>query len=418
MTHTIAVDPTVAWLNGALDTIQTLCLQELGRAPSYKAEDPVAGIMLRMALMGQTGAQLQVWLHAQPEAVAHRATPPPPPVDPPLPTPFRRETVCRPRRLGFQGITLSLPTYGTLAWFPPALGWLTARADREVVYRATLEADCSHLCYCLSGQYRAVGTDYAGVAGQDYSGRLSVLTGLVAEGIARTGLPAIIFLAGDGQSNTARTYNDDVGWTYGYDWLIGELPQVFSAFRAVPYDGAIVDLTRYCLFLPGFDGVMGPDHGLWSPDQLNHYLRAARSLLPSGYLGLEFAYPYCHWGGGAGDYAGAGQALDTILLEFKPGLPRVLTDDPNDPYHDLSAIWQPAARMLGPAYRRPANQPSSGKAADLTPPWYLAPGTPRGPFYVGATEIDTYLWVRHRISEGEITANQQYLASLGYGDIG
>jgi len=58
-----------------------LCLQELGRLPSHTTDDPVGEIIELMALEGQTGDQIQVWLHNQPEAIAHRATPPRPSLD-------------------------------------------------------------------------------------------------------------------------------------------------------------------------------------------------------------------------------------------------------------------------------------------------------------------------------------------------
>jgi hypothetical protein len=52
-----------------------LCQQELGRLPSHASRDPVGEIIELMALRGQTGEQIQAWLHQQPEAVAHRSRP-------------------------------------------------------------------------------------------------------------------------------------------------------------------------------------------------------------------------------------------------------------------------------------------------------------------------------------------------------
>jgi hypothetical protein len=60
-------------------TIEALCLEELGRAASWTGEDLVAGILLQMAIEGQTGEGLRAWLHDQPEAIAHRTAPPVPP---------------------------------------------------------------------------------------------------------------------------------------------------------------------------------------------------------------------------------------------------------------------------------------------------------------------------------------------------
>jgi hypothetical protein len=57
-----------------------LCRAELGRLPSHTTGDPVAEIILLQALQGETGAQIQAWLHDEPEAVAHRVVPEKPPV--------------------------------------------------------------------------------------------------------------------------------------------------------------------------------------------------------------------------------------------------------------------------------------------------------------------------------------------------
>jgi hypothetical protein len=67
------VNVTVARLVEFRATVNAICQQELGRLPAWGApDDSVGEIMELMALQGQTGPQLIAWLHAQPEAVAHR----------------------------------------------------------------------------------------------------------------------------------------------------------------------------------------------------------------------------------------------------------------------------------------------------------------------------------------------------------
>jgi hypothetical protein len=62
-----------------------LCLQELGRVPTHTDGDPVAEIILLQALNGETGPDIQAWLHEQPEAIAYRTKPVPPPIPPIIP---------------------------------------------------------------------------------------------------------------------------------------------------------------------------------------------------------------------------------------------------------------------------------------------------------------------------------------------
>lgn len=78
MSTTFPVAVTVDRLVEFHGLANALCLAELGRLPAHNAGDPVAEIIEMMALQGQTGQQIQEWLHAQPEAVAHRTRPPVP----------------------------------------------------------------------------------------------------------------------------------------------------------------------------------------------------------------------------------------------------------------------------------------------------------------------------------------------------
>lgn len=72
----VSIEPEA--LQMYIETVDVLCVTELGRAASWRGDDLVGGIMLNMALHGKTGEELQAWLHEQPEAVAYRTKPPVP----------------------------------------------------------------------------------------------------------------------------------------------------------------------------------------------------------------------------------------------------------------------------------------------------------------------------------------------------
>jgi hypothetical protein len=271
-----------------------------------------------------------------------------------------------------------------------------------VTYAAKHAAGDTHIIIPLSWNYAGDGGYSYPVPGKDLSGDLPTFRALVQEAI-QNGFYVMAFLAGDGESNPAGGYNDPVGWTYGFAWLMQKLPSIVSALQQPS------DLTPWVILVPGWDGVAPgwsadasiPNSGIYHyPSELDNYLLAARALVGSnGYLGVELAAGYCHWGGGSANYSSpAGQALDIILQEF-PGPP---TGD---------QVWQIGGRELGPRYVRPADQPPGD---DPSPPFYLGGGTPRGPFTAIAFEYDEYRWVRGGVSASQIQTEQAYLRAVGY----
>jgi hypothetical protein len=291
-------------------------------------------------------------------------------------------------KLTFQGLTVTLPTYGTIPWFEPAITSLDS-ASRKIVYDAKHAAGDTHIVMGISWAYMNDGGYSYPVPGKDLTGDLPTYRALVVEAI-ENGFTPLLFLAGDGESPSGGGYNDPNGWTYGYGWLSAHLPSIVAALKE-PFD-----LTPYCILVPGWDGVMPG----WQPSELDSYLLAARALVPNGYVGLELASGAVQWGAGAGNYTSpAGQALDVILQEF-PGPP---TGD---------QVWQIAARELGPAYVRPADEPAGD---DPSPPFYLMGGTARGPWYAVAFEFDEYRWVRGQVTAAEIQQERVYLGAIGYG---
>lgn len=305
------------------------------------------------------------------------------------PTPPTRDQVLS-VKLTFQGLTVTLPSYGTIPWFEPAISSLDA-SSRQIVYQAKHASGDTHLALSISWAYMNDGGYSYPVPGKDLTGDLPSFRALVAE-VIRNGFTPMLFLAGDGESPNGGGYNDPNGWTYGYGWLMAHLTAIVGALRGPP------DLTPFCILVPGWDGVMPG----WQPSELAAYLVEARSLVPDGYLGLELASGSVDWGGGPADYTSpAGQALDAVLQEF-PGPP---TGD---------AVWQVAARELGPAYVRPADQPPGD---DPNPPFYLSGGTPRGPWYAIAYEYDEYRWVRGQVPPAQVSAERTYLAGIGFAHV-
>jgi hypothetical protein len=75
MSTTFPINVTVDRLVEFHGLADALCLAEIGRLPTHKAGDPVAEIIELKAMQGETGQQIQEWLHDQPEAVAHRTMP-------------------------------------------------------------------------------------------------------------------------------------------------------------------------------------------------------------------------------------------------------------------------------------------------------------------------------------------------------
>jgi hypothetical protein len=70
---TYPIDITVDRLLEFYNTINVICMQELGREPTWgDPADLVYAIMEIMAFEGKTGEELQAWLHNQPEAVSYR----------------------------------------------------------------------------------------------------------------------------------------------------------------------------------------------------------------------------------------------------------------------------------------------------------------------------------------------------------
>lgn len=327
------------------------------------------------------------------------------PFVPVLPRPPTRAQICG-IRTSLQGLTYHTRQFGEFpAWFYAGLN----ASDRARARADHLAAGDTHISISISEAYLEPGTllPDALLPGYDFSYALDAFRALLVETIAG-GLLIDLPLAGDGLSVTPDPqqgqYNDPVGRTYGYQWLMQNLERIVLSLKG---DGtpATPDLTPYIIFRPGWDGVFygwsvsgdDPDPQPW---RVNAFGQLFRSLLPNGYLAIEHTTGTIPVGNGPADYAPGGlmRPYDTILSEF-------------DTVHQDSC-WQVVARLV-PTYHRPPDQPIHD---DPHPPFYLAPGTPRGPYFYVAfepTQGGAYQWVRGACSLAEVQAVRAYLHQLG-----
>jgi hypothetical protein len=405
MSPTIAIDPTPPNLQMYLGTIVALVREELGPTRAANFENPadlLCAILLNMALYGKTGEEMRAWLRQSDEWKARHDTPAAPiPVPsaalPPIPT---RDQVCA-LKTSLQGLTYHTTQYGSIpAWFYAGLN----ETDRTIARATHRNAGDTHLPISIAAAYQEAGTLWpeALKAGYDYTQDLDGFRALLTD-VIRDGLFIDLPLAGDGLGD-GPGYNDPVGHTYGYGWLLANLARIIAALQG---DGSLErpDLTPYILFRPGWDGVFYgwgvegeiPDQ---QPDRVRRFGELFRSLLPHGHLAIEHTTGKIPCGEGGEDYAPGGlmRTYDTILSEF------------NTVHED--SCWQIVARMV-PHYTRPSDQPAGD---DPHPPYYLAPGTERGPYFYVAFEPTVggvYEWCRGRCSVADVNAVRAYLRGLG-----
>lgn len=317
-----------------------------------------------------------------------------------LPPPPTRDEMLN-VHITFQGLMVNCPPYGTIPWFEAAMAWASpeCRANAYAAKHASTAwagGDTHAIIMVPSGPplYDEANQPYTAdrfgpldwtAGGTAIDGRLA---DLVVE-VANAGFPRILlFLGGDGPQ--------------GYPIAMNQLTLVHDALANSQYG----DLTGYVIPIPGWDGVF---YG-WEPSRtlIPAWGQKCRSLFP--YCGLEHATGKIPLGEGDGDWVngGAMRWLDLLLEEF---------DD--DRYDDT--VWQIAARVLGPAYRRPLNQPAGDDPGSPFGPnsgqFYLRQPTDRGPIVPCAFEFHEYTDV-HSWGDPANLANtvkqREYLKGVGY----
>jgi hypothetical protein len=288
----------------------------------------------------------------------------------------------------FQGLWVTLPHFGQkLPWFDPAISSLD-ETDRAAVYAAKHAAGDTAIGIALSWNYdESPGYKYP-VPGTDLTMDLPRFRGLVDEAVANGFIPWL-FLTGDGETDDGGR-RDASGWTYGFDWLNRHVCGVLQAIGD--------DNVARALVVPGFDGVF---HG-WEPSKqkVPQFARTVRGCYPSAVIGLEFGAGEIPLGNGAADYASGGlmTGYDELLVETN------VWPETGD------KAWQIIARLIGPAYHRPPDQPASD---DPRPPFYLKTATPRGRWGVHCFEWGTWAFVRGQLSPGDVARGRAYYTALG-----
>ena len=295
---------------------------------------------------------------------------------PPVPT---RAQVCG-IRMSFQGLTVDVGD-GPIGWFEAALCCLTP-AQRQIVYAAKRLAGDTHAI--IEVQYGGMlynepGQPYMDYQCPDYSVDHAALEAL-AEEVIREGFIPMLTMKED----------DDVS------------AHLMQLSVNILRTAAVGDLTQYAIFVPGYDGVF---YG-WPPADIVAWGNLAKAN-GAQYLGIEHNTAHIPIGNGPADWeiSGAMSCFDTILSEFDPW------GQPGFPPSAGDTVWQIADRLLGPAFVRPPDMPHSD---DPHPPWYLASGNARGPYFAVAFETDTYWWVRDQVSLADVQRKRAYYKAMGY----
>jgi hypothetical protein len=296
-----------------------------------------------------------------------------------------------------QGLEIPSATYGNILFWEGVIAWFDA-PTRQLIYAAKHARGDTHCGLQLSGAYREPNQFYQNFPGVDWTNDLAGFHAMLEE-IIQAGFFPWIPLAGDGLTPDAE------GKTYGYSWLMNNLQRIVDAIR---------DLVPYCLFSPGYDGIIGYDErtqsfGPWTPMLVDDYLVTLRAIAPNCYSSIE---------------PSAGPLNGTLPKFISPAaydaLDAILNETTNPPNSDVT--WQGAARLLGPAYVRPADQPSGDDPGAPFGPndsrWSCRVPTSRGPIYGCAFEWATYDFVRGHITPAQVDHQRAYLLGCGYSSTG
>ena len=148
----------------------------------------------------------------------------------------------------------------------------------------------------------------------------------------------------------------------------------------------------YTVISPGWDGIF---YG-WLVEHIEDFGRQFRSLLPNGFLVMEFSTGHIPQEAGI-DMSG----YDALLVEFDRSV------------HTCNN-WQVIPRLIGEAaYHRPPDD--NWRLCSTTPPPYprMPMSTPRGEIQTVAFEWKTYWWVRWENTAVEIADDRAYLKAEG-----
>lgn len=307
------------------------------------------------------------------------------PVAPPFPPPLTKAQVLRVNTT-FQGLDCATSQFGVLPWFDAALFSLNA-SDRQGIYACKKSVGDDHAVVQFDSNsgsiYNEPGQPYQQMNGAAFATNLPGFVNAVEE-VIQHGFTPIVFLGGDDGSTCGQT---PVPPQCGYVIASSEFPSAYQALK----NASVGDLNQYVIYMPGWDGVF---YG-WTPAMLGQFGTQVKSTCPECYLGIESQTGHIPAGNGPADWAPGGlmSQYDIVFVEF---------NDSN--IHD-DTTWQILGRLLGPAYKRPADQPTGD---DPHPPFYLMNGQ-----VVDCFEYGEYEWVRQLFTLDEIATMRAYLYSAG-----
>lgn len=308
----------------------------------------------------------------EPIAVTLEPVPPPIPPLPPPPTRWQLLTM----QTGMYGLRCHVPSLGgDIPWFDPGIQAIS-NPDEEAAIFACKKARGDTGIITGPGLIAQVLYDEPNNPYQ-----VPIPTFDIAAKVdhyVRNGLWADLYLDGD---------------AFGPDVAMQQFPVIYrKLLQGGPPQGPN-DLNQYVNFRPAWDGwFYGVDI-----DKILAWARMARTVCPYCVITFEFNTGHIPFGEGNADFLPGGrmQDFDGVKVEFSV-----------DTVHDDNT-WQILARLLGPAYHKPADDPNGAA------PWYLASPSPRGPWGVECFEPPTYAWVRERKSQQQADDDRAYLTAIG-----
>ncbi len=292
-----------------------------------------------------------------------------------IPTPPTREVLCLGQTTQ-QGLTVKTAQFGAMPWWGGCWAWLTP-ADRATAARQLLEHGDTICLIQVALDGRALYDEphqfYSPDNFPPLTQTIAQTVDLVREALALGFAGVWLFLDGDNGN-------------YGYPVALQQTNELGPALG--PLNASVVQF-------PGWDGVF---YGYEPVSKISDFAAQARAA-GAQYVGLEHNTGHIPLGEGLGDYSSTGRMkdFDVVLGEF------------DDARFDGS-VWEILARMIGPAYVRPPDQPAGDDPPPV--PFYLQHPSARGPFYYRVFEYYIYGWVRG-VPASVVQASRAYFAKCG-----
>lgn len=309
--------------------------------------------------------------------------------------------------------------------------WEQDREHFDGCLAAHRDVGDSHLVFDLTWAYREPGTilPWQLLNGRDWTQSLRGFKDMLLY-VIKQGFFIDLPLGGDGLSVNPnpgyRQYNDPVGDTYGYEWLMANIGRVVKALRG-DFDSECADglnTLPWIVFRPGWDAVFYGWSKAGEPDSaMPARVRAFGAQLKVAaapndvLLYIEHDMGHIPTGKGPADFEPGGtmEDYDGVMSEYENGLER--TNDQNPDTNPGTQFWMIADRLAGEdgksTWRRPADMPN-GPQWDPSPPFYLGAKNKRGHYirYVGY-EWGIYLQVRGRYPTAQCDQDRAYVRNCG-----